>query len=57
MVNYRPRSAQYHDFAEQCLRLAKLSKSDSEREVLHEMAEEWRRLAEETDQKHSKTWD
>ena len=57
MVNYRPRTAQYHDFAEQCLRLAKLSKSDSEREVLHEMAEEWRRLAEETDQKHSKTWD
>jgi phage-related minor tail protein len=38
---------QYRDFAEQCLRLAKAAKTEHERQVLHEMAETWRRLAEE----------
>ena len=38
---------QYRDFVEQCFRLAKAAKTDHERLVLHEMAEMWRRLAEE----------
>jgi hypothetical protein len=38
---------QYRDFAEQCLRLARAAEAEQERQVLHEMAETWRRLAEE----------
>ena len=37
----------YRDYAERCFRLAKAAKTDHERLVLHEMAEMWRRLAEE----------
>jgi hypothetical protein len=37
---------QYREFADQCLQLAKLAKSERDREVLREMAEAWSRLAE-----------
>ena len=38
--------AQYRGFAEECVRLAKLAKTDGERKILEEMAEAWRMLAE-----------
>jgi hypothetical protein len=39
-------STQYRDFAEECLRLAKVAKMEHQRQVLHEMAETWTKLAE-----------
>jgi hypothetical protein len=44
------RSAQYREFADQCLELAKRAKTEEERKVLHEMAMTWVKLAEDTDQ-------
>jgi hypothetical protein len=48
-------TTQYRDFAEECLRLAKVAKTEHERQVLHEMAETWSKLAEEADQRISNT--
>jgi hypothetical protein len=48
-------ATQYRDFAEECLRLAKVAKTEHERQVLHEMAETWSKLAEEADQRISNT--
>jgi hypothetical protein len=39
----------YHEFAEECDRLAKQAKTDSQRKILEEMAEAWRRVAGEVD--------
>jgi hypothetical protein len=44
-------SAQYREFAEECVRLAKLAKTDGERKILEEMAEAWRRVAAEANNK------
>jgi hypothetical protein len=44
-------SAQYREFAEECLRLAKHAKDEHQREILKEMAEAWSKLAEEADKK------
>jgi hypothetical protein len=46
-------STQYRSFAEECLRLAKASKTEHERKILEEMAETWKMLAEEADRKRS----
>ena len=40
---------QYRRFAEECLRLAKEAATEHERKVLREMAEAWRKLAEESE--------
>ena len=44
-AQYRETSAQYREFAEECDRLAKQAKTDGERKILEEMAEAWRRVA------------
>ena len=44
-------STQYREFAEQCERLARQAKAEHHREILIEMAEVWRQLAEQTDGK------
>jgi hypothetical protein len=41
--------ADYRKFAEECRRLAGDAKSEHQRKVLHEMAEAWRTLADETE--------
>jgi hypothetical protein len=43
-------SAQYREFAADCLRLAEKAKTDDEREILREMAATWQKLAEHADQ-------
>jgi hypothetical protein len=48
-AQYRETSAQYSWFAEECVRLAKLAKTDGERKILEEMAEAWRGVAAEAD--------
>ena len=48
-AQYRETSAQYREFAEECDRLAKQAKTDSERKILEEMAKAWRRGAAEAD--------
>lgn len=45
-------SAQYREFAEECDRLARQAETDGHRKILVEMAETWRKLAAETDNKH-----
>ena len=40
---------QYRDFAEECDRLAKQAETERQCMVLNEMAEAWRKLAEEAD--------
>jgi hypothetical protein len=44
-------SAQYREFAEECLRLAKQAKDEHHRRILEEMAQVWSKLAEEADKK------
>jgi hypothetical protein len=44
-------SAQYREFAEECLRLAKQAKDEHQQKILKEMAEAWSKLAEEADKK------
>jgi hypothetical protein len=41
--------AQYLEFAEACDRIAKLAKTERHRMTLKEMAEVWRKLAQEAD--------
>ena len=48
-AQYRETSAQYHEFAEECDRLAKQAKTDGERKILEEMAKAWRMVAAEAD--------
>jgi hypothetical protein len=50
-AQYRETSAQYREFAEECDRLAKEAKTDGERKTLEEMAEAWRMVAAEVDNK------
>jgi hypothetical protein len=48
-------SNQYRDFAEECERLAEKAETEKEhRRVLKEMAETWRQLANEADERASK---
>jgi len=48
-------STQYREFAEDCVRLAKQTKTEEERKILQEMADVWRKLAEDADKQSSKT--
>jgi hypothetical protein len=48
-------STQYREFAEECDRLAAQAKATRHRKILEEMAEVWRKLAEESDTKESGT--
>ena len=48
------RSTQYRAFAEECQRLAKISQTERERQVLEEMAAAWKMLADEADRKGSR---
>lgn len=50
-AQHRETSAQYREFAEECDRLAKQAKTDGERKALEEMAEAWRMVAAEADNK------
>jgi hypothetical protein len=47
-------STQYRTFADECVRLAEMAKSEHERKVLEEMAATWHMLAEEADRKRSR---
>jgi hypothetical protein len=49
LAQYRETSAQYREFAKECDRLAKQTKTDGERKALEEMAEAWRTVAAEAD--------
>jgi hypothetical protein len=42
-------SAEYRQFAAECLRLAARARTDEERGILHHMAETWQKLADEAD--------
>jgi hypothetical protein len=44
-------SNQYREFAEECVRLAAQARDEHHRKVLKEMAEVWRKLADEADKK------
>ena len=44
-------STQYRTFADECVRLAKVAKTEHERKVLEEMAATWQMLAEKADGK------
>jgi hypothetical protein len=44
-------STQYHRFADECDRMAKQADAEQERNILKEMANEWRQLAEDADRK------
>jgi hypothetical protein len=44
-------SEQYREFAEECLRLAAEAEHEHHRKVLKEMAEVWRKLADEAEKK------
>jgi hypothetical protein len=48
-------SAQYREFAEDCMLLAKRARTEEERKILLEMAATWRTLADEADQQNAKT--
>src|SRR5262249_4864544 len=48
-------STQYGTFAEECDRLAKEAQAERHRMVLKEMAEAWRKLAEEADRRRGTT--
>jgi hypothetical protein len=50
-AEYLETSAQYREFAEECNRLAKQVTTDGHRKTLEEMAEAWRRVAAEADNK------
>jgi hypothetical protein len=50
-AQYRETSAQYGEFAEECDHLAKQAKTEHQRKTLEEMAEAWRRVAAEADNK------
>jgi hypothetical protein len=50
-AQYRETSAQYREFAQECDRLAMEAKTDSQRKILEEMADAWRRVAAEADKK------
>ena len=50
-AQYRETSAQYREFAEECNRLAKQATTDGHRKTLEEMAEAWRMVAAEADNK------
>jgi hypothetical protein len=41
---------QYRHYAAECVRLARLSESVSEKDLLLQMAEQWRRLADRAEQ-------
>jgi hypothetical protein len=43
-------SSQYREFAEECLRLAKQAPDEHDRKILKEMAEAWRKVAEEANE-------
>lgn len=47
-------SAQYREFAEHCLDLAKRAKTEDERAILQHMAQTWGKLAQEADQQKAK---
>jgi hypothetical protein len=49
--SYMEPSTQYRNFAEECRRLAKTSKTAEERKVLREMEAIWTKLAEAADRK------
>ena len=42
---------QYREFAEECDRMAKQADTERQRNILTEMAEAWRRLAEDADRR------
>ena len=48
-------STQYRDFAEECERLSVQAKSEHHREVLKEMAQVWRELAQEAEKRRKRT--
>ena len=48
-------ATQYRKFAEECERLATAAKTERRRDVLMEMAEVWRSLAQEAEKKHAET--
>ena len=50
-AQYRQTSAQSLEFEEECDRLAKQAKTDGHRKILEEMAEAWRMVAAEADNK------
>ena len=50
-AQHRETSAQYREFAEECDRLAKQATTDDHRKILEEMAEAWRMVAAEADNK------
>ena len=49
LAQYLKTSAQYREFAEECVRLAKQAKTDGENKILEEMAKAWRMVAAEAD--------
>ena len=49
LAQYLETSAQYHEFARECVRLVQEAKTDGERKILEEMAEAWRMVAAEVD--------
>jgi capsid protein len=51
LAQYRETSAQYGEFAKECDRLAKHAKTEHQRKTLEEMAEAWRIVAAEADNK------
>jgi len=44
-------STQYRQFAGECDRMAKQADTDRQRDILREMAKEWRKLAEDADRR------
>jgi hypothetical protein len=44
-------STQYRQFAGECDRMAKQADTERQRDILREMAEEWRKLAEDADRR------
>jgi hypothetical protein len=51
LAQYRETSAQYREFAKECDRLAKQVTTHGHRKTLEEMAEAWRMVAAEADNK------
>jgi hypothetical protein len=47
-------SAQYREYADECVRLAKAANTEHQRGILLEMAEAWRSLAAQADRKNPK---
>jgi hypothetical protein len=48
-------SKEYRKFAEECDRLARNAKTEHHRKILKEMAEAWKKLADEDDRKGSQS--